>query len=105
MQAGLFKEVITIYKPTITKNEFGEQLQKYDEVYKTKSQVKFNSGNRNISNDEVVSNYSRIFIVRHYIDVSENYIIKWNDKRYRILSIDFNKEQYYKQIIAELINE
>lgn len=105
MNAGDLKEVVRIFKPSITKNEYGEQLQDYKEVYKTKSQVKYNSGNRNISNDEVITNYTKIFIVRHYIDVKENYIIEWNNQRYKILSIENNKQQYYKQILTELINE
>ena len=105
MQAGLLKDIIELYKPSLTKNEFGEQIQEYIRVCETKSQVKFNSGNRGISNDEVVVNYTKIFLVRYYIQVNENYQIQWNNHRYRILSIEENRQHNYKQIIAELINE
>lgn len=105
MQAGLFKELISIYKPELSTNEYGEQIQEYVKCKDTKSQVKYNNGNRGIENDEVVSNYVKTFIVRHYIELNENYLIEWNKQRYRILSIDYNKQYQYKQVIAELINE
>lgn len=105
MQAGLLKEYITILKPNLSKNEYGEQIQEYIKSSETKSQVRFNNGNKSISNDEVVSNYVKTFIVRRYIEVNENYIIEWNKKKYRILSIEDNRQFNYKQIIAELINE
>jgi head-tail adaptor len=105
MQAGLLKDLISIFKPELSSNEYGELIQEYVKCKDTKSQVKFNNGNRGISNDEVVSNYTKTFIVRHYIEINDNYIIEWNKNRYRILSIEDNKQYQYKQIIAELINE
>lgn len=105
MQAGLLREYISIYKPQLSKNEYGEQIQEYERVYQTKSQVKFNNGNRGISNDEVVSNYVVTFIMRRYISIAENYIIQWYDRKYRILSIEDNRQYNYKSVIGELINE
>ena len=105
MQAGLLKELISIYKPELSSNEYGEQIQEYVKCKDTKSQVRYNNGNKSISNDEVVSNYTKTFLVRNYIEINDNYIIEWNKNRYRILSIEDNKQYQYKQIIAELINE
>ena len=105
MQAGLLKELISIYKPELSSNEYGEQIQNYVRAYITKSQVKFNNGNRGESNGEIVSTYTVTFTIRRYNQIAENYLIKWYDRKYRILSIEDNKQYNYKRIIGELINE
>ena len=105
MQAGLLKELISIYKPELSSNEYGEQIQNYVRAYITKSQVKFNNGNRGESNGEIVSTYTVTFTIRRYNQIAENYLIKWYDRKYRILSIEDNKHYNYKRIIGELINE
>lgn len=105
MEAGLLREYIEIYAPELSVNEYGAQTQTYVKKQETKSQVKYNSGNRGISNDEVITNYVMTFTVRRYVEVNENYIIHYDNKKYRILSIEDNKQHAYKQITGELINE
>lgn len=105
MIAGLLREPIEIYKSELTKNAVGEQETNWILKTKTRSQKINKSGSRNVENDEVVYNYTKIFKVRIYVDVDEFDRIKWNKKFYRILNIDIDKEQQTKIIETELINE
>lgn len=105
MQAGRLNEVIEIFQPQIDKNEYGEQVQVYVKCYTTRAHVEYNSGNRNIENNEVVFNYNRTFHIRRYVQVNENYQIKWQGKYYRILSIEDVRPWNEKIIQTELINE
>ena len=105
MQAGLLRDLIEVYKPELSSNEYGEQIQNYVRAYITKSQVQFRGGNKGESNNEVVSNYTVTFTIRRYNQIAENYLIKWYDRKYRILSIEDNRQLNYKRIIGELINE
>ena len=105
MQAGLLNELIEIYKPSIETNEFGEQVQVYNKVKDTRAQVIYDSGNRNTSDNEVIYNYQKTFKVRRYIELMENYQIKYKNKMFRILSIEDIRQYNHKVITAELINE
>lgn len=105
MQAGKLNELIEIYKPSISQNEYGEQVQVYNKVKDTRAQVIYDSGNRNTSNNEVIYNYQKTFKVRRYIELMENYQIKYKNKMFRILSIEDIRQYNHKVITAELINE
>ena len=105
MQAGLLNELIEIYKPSIESNEFGEQVQVYTKSYDTRAQVIYDSGNRTTSNNEIVFNYHKTFKIRRYIEVMENYQIKYKNKFYRILTIEDIRQYNHKVVTAELINE
>ena len=105
MQAGKLNELIEIYKPSISQNEYGEQVQVYNKVKDTRVQVIYDSGNRNTSNNEVIYNYQKTFKVRRYIELMENYQIKYKNKMFRILSIEDIRQYNHKVITAELINE
>lgn len=105
MQAGKLNELIEIYKPSISQNEYGEQCQIYQKCYETKAEVVYNSGNRGISNNEVVYDYQKTFKIRRYVEVMENYQLKYKGKMYRILSIEDIRQYNHKVVRAELINE
>lgn len=105
MRAGLLTEIIYVYKPIITISDYGEQSTSYVLDHITKARVDHTSGNRNISNGEVVFDYSKIFIVRIYNNIDELDRLKWNNKFYRILSIEPNKELQQLTITTELIND
>lgn len=105
MQAGLLNELIEIYKPSIDTNEYGEQVQAYTKSYETRSQVIYNNGNKSITNNEVFYDYQKTFKVRRYVEVCENYQIKYKGKFYRILSIEDIRQYNHKVITTELINE
>jgi SPP1 family predicted phage head-tail adaptor len=105
MQAGLLNEEISIFFPTITKDEYGSDIETFQYYTKTRSQVKYSSGNRDITNNEIVYNYSVTFIVRKYVQIMENMQIHFGGKKYRILSIEENKHLQCKNVITQLIIE
>lgn len=54
MNAGRLKEVITIQKPTISQNEYGANGTQWTDYITTRSDVQFESGNRDTENGEIV---------------------------------------------------
>lgn len=104
MQAGQLNEIIKIYKPLTTVNEYGEQLQTWTEHTTTKANITYAGGNRNIENGDVFFGYTKIFKVWKYVDVTEKMQIEWQNKRYRITSIEEVRQYNEKIITAELIN-
>jgi len=105
MRAGLLTRPITILTPETTINEFGEQVQEYKLKYKTRARVLHDSGSRDIMNGEIFYPYRKSFDVRSYVPVNEFDIIEFEDKRYRIITIDNRIEHTNdKVIVTELIN-
>lgn len=105
MKAGILKEKIEIYEPTIITTDYGNSKREYTLHYTTRANVQYNSGARVNENDEVFYPNNKTFIVRHYVPVTEPMRIKFEDKFYRIISI--NSDKYYndKVIYTELVNE
>lgn len=106
MRAGLLNEVIKILSPQYTINEFGEKIQNYIVSYSTRARVEHVSGNRSNENNEIFYSYNKTFTVRSYVPVNEYDLVEYNNKRYRIISIDNRIKAYNdKLIITELIND
>ena len=105
MRCGLLKEKIDIYRPISNQNEFGEMVQEYRPWYCTRSRIVSNGGSRTLLNNEIFYPYRKIFEVHLYVDVKETDIIHWDGKKYRILSIDLDRNQMKKVIMTELIDE
>ena len=105
MIAGQLNDNIEIYSSYLTKNEIGEQVEEWIMKNKTKARIIHNSGSRSIENYEIVYNYVRTFQVRIYVDVNELDRIKWDNRFYRILNIDKDKERQLITITTEIINE
>lgn len=105
MIAGQLTERIEIYSPHIVKNDVGEQTTEYVLKTSTKAHRVNGKGSRDIENREIVYNYIKTFEVRSYVDVDEFDRIKFNNKFYRILDIDTNKELQKIIIETELVNE
>ena len=105
MRAGLLNEIIEIWRPFIYKNEVGASttVWKKDEILR--ANVKHNNMNRSVQVNEVFYDQTKIFTVRRYVDIDENCRIKYQDKFYRIISIDSNRELNQKTIICDRINE
>lgn len=105
MESGRLNEIITVERPTIDQNGFGGNDIHWNEVIRTKAAVQFVSGNRTNENKEIVFNYSKIFTVRYYHKIDEKDRIEWNGKKYRILSLQYDKGKQFLRIVTELINE
>lgn len=105
MRCGLLKDKIDIYRPITSQNEFGEMIQEYKPWYCTRCRVVSNGGSRAITNNEVFYPYRKVFEIHQYVDVKETDIIHYDNKKYRILSIDLDRTQMKKLIMTELIDE
>ena len=105
MDAGSLTEIIEIYSPHVYKNDVGEQVNDYILKNTTKAKKVNKGGSRNLENNEIVYNYTKTFEVRIYVDVDDFDRIKYNNKFYRILDIDTNKELQKITITTELVNE
>lgn len=106
MRAGLLKEVISVEKPTQWQNEYGATSIKWETfIGKTRAEVTYSNGNRRNDNNEIIFAYEVIFTVRIYHQINERMRIIWKNKKYRILSIEENKELQSLTIKTELINE
>ena len=106
MKAGLLNEVIRIEKPVTDRNEYGADSKRWETwISKTKASVTFNSGNRINENNEIIHSYQVTFIIRVYHRINEDMRIIWKNKKYRILSLEENKQRQSITIRTELINE
>lgn len=106
MIAGRLNEIITIEELKIIKNEYGEeQTDNYVKKFSTRAEVKYNSGNRTIENNDLFFAYDISFIVRYYHNISELDRVIWKNKPYRILSIEHNRQFQLMNLRCELINE
>lgn len=105
MIAGRLNNIIVVQKPTIVQNEFGANSIVWNNYLTTRAQVTYNNGNRVNENDEIVFAYEIIFTVRIYHQIDEQMQIIWNNKKYRILSIEPDKDKQKQIIRTALIND
>lgn len=105
-RAGLLTRPIEILTPTVEVNEYGEQVQTYEVTYKTRARVLHESGSRSNDNGEIFYPYQKTFQIRSYVPITEFDLIKFEDKKYRVITITNRIEtQNDKLIVTELINE
>ena len=107
MRAGILNDVIEIWTPTETINDYGERTLTWTKKYTTRANVSWDSGSRTMENSEIVNNYTKTFTVRSYVPVVEKDEIHWQEKKYRIISVEHRKELSFNGILirTEMINE
>lgn len=106
MQSGILTEIIHIERLQTVNNEYGEiETEIYKPHIRTRANVKYNSIGRTEDNNELFFAQDVTFIVRIYHDIRDLDRILWNGGKYRILSIEKNKQFQQKIIHTELINE
>lgn len=104
MIAGRLNEIVKIFDPVVTTNEYGERKSEWQETYTTRARVENTSGNRSEENKEIVFSYSYNFTVRSYVPVKETSRIEWQGNKYRILTLQKRREWNDIYIQAEKIN-
>lgn len=105
MNAGRLKYTIVIQKPTNIKDGFGANSTIWEDIITTRADITNITGNRVVENDEIIYTYNKDFVVRIYHQIEEDYRIIWNNKKWRILSIEPDVQRQYLTINTELINE
>lgn len=105
MMAGQYNEVIKIYKSIETVNDYGEREITTQLDYTTRSKVEETSGSRQNENNEIVYDHLKTFYVRSYVPILDTSIIEFDNRKWRVISIDKRREQNDIKIVTELINE
>lgn len=105
MIAGTLLEKIEFQQPIKVKSEYGSENIEYVTVITTRASIKFQNMSRIEQNQEIFMPNMIIFTVRRYHKFSNDFIISWNGKKYRITSINQEKHRQQIEIIGELINE
>ena len=106
MNSAKLKERIDIYKQIVEPTDFGDNRLSYEFKYSCRACVNYSSGNRIVENDEIFYSVDREFIVRHYVPIVDTDIIEWDNKKWRVLSIDRDKYKYNDIVIkTTLVNE
>lgn len=105
MQAGLLRYNITFVEPVILKDDYGSEATVWQTFKTARSDIKYNTGSRDLQNSEIVYNSNVSFIIRYYHEINEKMRIIYDSKKYRIISIEADQRLQKKSIITELINE
>ena len=105
MNAGLLKNIIVIQYENFLINPYGEKTGIWENKFTTRARIINDSGNRNLENEEIVFNYYKTFQMRSYVPITEDDRIKWDEKYYRVLTIEHRKDLNDIIVKTELINE
>lgn len=105
MKASDLNERIQIYQAIDTRTPTHAFDTEYEYKCSTRARVNYNSGSLTTSNEEIFYPVSRTFIVRHYVPVVDTDQIRWDNKKWQILTIDRNREFNNIVIKTALVNE
>lgn len=105
MKASDLNERIEIYQASSSRTATHAFDTDYEYKCSTRARVNYLSGNLTTSNEEIVYPVDRTFIVRHYVPVVDTDQIRWDNKKWQIISVDRSRE--YNNIIIKtvLVNE
>ena len=101
--AGRLNEVVEIYDVVTDRNAFGEDEMNMTNIYTTRAQVIYSGGSRVNMNSDMLVPYSKRFVMRIYVPVSETSWIKWKDRFYRVTSIEESREYQEKTVDTQLV--
>lgn len=107
MQAGRLTEDITITRPTVTQNEYGEQITTYSTVETCKAYAEYITGGsgRTETNEEITYNSIYMFTVYYHVNIKNYDVIEYDGNKYNVVFIQPNRTANYKKIKCEAINE
>ena len=105
MFAGLLKEKIEVLKYVKTTNDYGETIDTLHKEYEFRAKVIHASGARQVINHEIQYPYNKTFVIRIHVPIHEDNFIRWQNKLYRILSIDRDRDMQQTVVQTEIVNE
>lgn len=104
MFAGILNKTLEVYRSTMVKNDFGEEVETYTLNGKYRCGVSHQTTSRTVMNSEVQYPYTKYFIVREYVSILEFDLIKYDGKYYRVTYIETNDELHNKRVDVESLN-
>lgn len=84
MRAGILKNFIWVYRPTVTTNSVGEQVTTYTFQHSYRARVVHRGHNRTDIHGEIAYPNVQELQVRIYADIQDYDIIKFQDHFYRL---------------------
>lgn len=84
MRAGLLKEIVDIYRPTVTTNDLGEQVTTYSKVHTYRARVEHRNHPRTDIHGDMTYPNSHELTLRIYCDIQDYDIIKFQNHYYRL---------------------
>lgn len=106
MDAGLLSNIVVFQKQIKETDDYGHEKITYVDAFQTRANVKWNGGDRVISNEEIVFDNTLTFQVRSYCPIKSTMIIKYRNKKYRIITVNREDKLYDKiELVCEEINE
>ncbi len=95
---------IIVQQAVSVRDIYGAETITYETVFSIKAEVKYVSGSKGVDANEIFTS-NNIQFITHYRAITEDMIIVWREKKYRI---NFIQEVGYREgllITTELINE
>lgn len=105
MQAGLLKEWIEIQQETVTRDQLGGETREWSTVLKVRARIQDKNGDRTEENREAVFTSVKTVSIRYRPGIVRGMRLVWGGEKYRILSLDRNRNNMSWEIKCELINE
>lgn len=105
MRAGLLTERVMFQRPDVAQDGYGASDVEWIDVISTRADVTYNNGNRVNEANEVAFSYEVNFTVRLYHDIDERMRVIWCGNKYRILSVERDKQTQRIIVRTELIND
>lgn len=105
MRAGLLTEKVYVLHPTVTTNAVGEQITEYNDYSVIRARDVSFRQQRQLDNGEMWMQGQRVIETRLYHDICDNDLIEWKEKRFRILSIDTDRQQMCKRLTIAEVNQ
>ena len=105
LRAGLLRETMTILRPVVTRNDYGEEVTTWEQVATTRCRVDFRSGTRVVETNEVFGPTTVMFVCRRFYALDVYMRIQWHGRLYAIESVNEEGQKQSVTIIAQLINE
>lgn len=105
LRAGLLREQIVVKRRTVTRNDYGEEVDTWTDVLTTRARVDFRSGTRMVDVNEVADPHTVTFIVRLNVQVNVYDRIEWRGRLYSVQSVNEEVTRQQITILAQVINE
>lgn len=105
MTAGAFEYPIIILQHQEVISEYGDQCDEYEPTATTRAYLQPIGGGRTDAIKEAEYIYRKNFVIRSYIPVTEYDRVKFDNKVYRILSIEKDRIKNQITLQCELVNE
>lgn len=105
MNINEFRYNIIIQSAVKTKDIYGAESITYTTVYNLKAAKKPAGGGKGVDSDEIFTSNSQIFEIHYRTGITEDMIVYYNSKKYRINQIEEVQYRVGLRLLCELINE